>query len=87
MKVLFATAELAPLARVGGLAYAAAGMAQALHDAGIDVTVAMPDYGTFEAELGPPRPLDMPTWVGITTYRRGTVGRGVPLIALRTPEI
>ena len=34
MKVLFATSELTPLVRVGGLAYAAAGMAQALPDLG-----------------------------------------------------
>jgi starch synthase len=87
VKVLFASSELAPLVRVGGLAYAAAGMAQALRDAGVDITVVIPDYGTFDAELGPPRPLQMPGWVGITTYRRGTFGRRVPLIALRTPEI
>ncbi len=87
MKVLFATAEFTPLVRVGGLAYAAAGMAQALHDAGVDVTVVLPDYGTYTADLGPPQPLDMPPWVGITTYRRGTVGRGVPLLAVSTPEI
>ncbi len=62
-------------------------MAQALHDAGVGITVVMPDYGTFEADLGPPQPLDMPGWVGITTYRRGTVGPGVPLLAVTTPEI
>lgn len=87
MRVLFATSELTPLVRVGGLAYAAAGMAQALHDAGVDITVVLPDYGTFDADLGPSRPLNMPPWVGITTFRRGTFGNGVPLIAVRTPKI
>ncbi len=87
MKLLFATSELTPLVRVGGLAYAAAGMAQALHDAGVEVTVAIPDYGTLDIALEAPRPLDMPAWVGITTYRRGTVGRGVKLIAVATPAI
>ena len=69
MKVLFATSELAPLVRVGGLAYAAAGLIEALHDAGVEVTVALPDYGTYDAGDGPPHALDMPPWVGITTYR------------------
>ena len=38
MKVLFATSELTPYVRVGGLAYAAAGLCQELHDLGVDIT-------------------------------------------------
>ena len=87
MKVLFATAELTPLVSVGGLAYATAGLAKALHRAGVEVTVVIPDYGIYEAALGQPEPLDMPPWVGVTSYRRGTTGDGVPLIAVTTPEI
>jgi starch synthase len=87
MKVLFATAELAPLVSVGGLAYATAGLAKELHRTGVDVTVVIPDYGIYEADLGESEPLDMPPWVGVTTYRRGTTGDGVPLIAVTTPEI
>ena len=87
MKVLFATAELAPLVRVGGLSYAAAGLVRQLHAEGIEVTVVLPDYGTYDAALGDDEPLDMPGWVGITTIRRGTVGDGVPLVAVRTPAI
>ncbi len=85
MKVLFATSELAPLVRVGGLAYAAAGMSRALLDAGIDVTVVMPDYGTFAFEGSGPQPLAMPDWVGITTFRSGTSPSGVPVVTVRTP--
>ena len=44
MKVLFATAELAPLARVGGLAAAAAGLVEALRELDVDVEVVLPDY-------------------------------------------
>ena len=87
MRVVFATSELAPLVRVGGLAYAAAGLAQALHDAGVDVTVVLPDYLTYEAGLGPSEPLAVPDWIGPVTLRRGTTGRGVPLIAIHTPGI
>jgi starch synthase len=87
MRALFATAELTPLVRVGGLAYAAAGMARALHDAGVDITVVLPDYGFLDIDLSRPQPLDMPAWVGITTFRRGTLDGGVPLVAVRTPAI
>ncbi|MBA2337492.1 MAG: glycogen/starch synthase [Acidimicrobiia bacterium] len=87
MKVLFATAELAPLVRVGGLSYAAAGLVRQLHADGIEVTVVVPDYGTFDAGLGAAQPLDMPGWVGITTVREGIFGDGVPLLAVRTPAI
>jgi len=87
MKVLFATAELTPLVRVGGLAYATAGLAKALHRTGVEVTVVIPDYGLFDADLGEPQPLVMPPWVGTTSYRSGSFDGGVPLIAIRTPEI
>lgn len=85
MKVLFATSELAPLVRVGGLAYASAGLVAELHAAGIEVTVVLPDYGTYDIGAAGPRPLDMPAWVGITTFRVGSVLGGVPVIAVRTP--
>lgn len=87
MRVLFATAELAPLVRVGGLAYAAAGLTSELHRSGVDVTIVLPDYGTYDVALGPPQPLGMPPWVGITTFRRGATPEGVPLIAVTTPAI
>ena len=48
MKVLFATAELTPVVRVGGLAEAAAGLVNALRAAGIEVEVVLPDYGGIE---------------------------------------
>jgi len=87
VRVLFATAELAPLVRVGGLSHAAAGLVRQLHTDGVEVTVVLPDYGTYDAALGPDLPLDMPGWVGITTMRQGTFGDGIPLLAVRTPAI
>ena len=44
MKVLIAAAECSPLARTGGLGEAVAGLAGALHQNGVDVTVAIPRY-------------------------------------------
>ncbi len=87
MKVLFATSELAPLVAVGGLAHATSGLVKALTAAGVDVTVVLPDYGTYHARLGDPEPLHMPPWVGITTFRRGRLADGTPLLAVHTPNM
>ncbi len=73
MKVLFASAELAPLARVGGLAEAAAGLVVALRDAGVDVDLVLPDYFEVAMENERPRYVSVPGWVGPTTARRGEV--------------
>ena len=48
MRVLFATAELAPLVRVGGLAEAAGGLVGALRRDGIELEVVMPDFGGID---------------------------------------
>ena len=45
MRVVFATAELSPVATVGGLAAAAAGLGAELRRAGVDLELVMPDYG------------------------------------------
>ncbi len=67
LRVLFATAELAPLVRVGGLAEAAGGLVQALRRAGVAVELVVPDYG------GPLSPvlgnevteaIELPAWAG-----------------------
>ena len=67
LRVLFATAELAPLVRVGGLAEAAGGLVQALRRAGVAVELVVPDYGGPESPvLGDERHerIDLPVWVG-----------------------
>ena len=67
LRVLFATAELAPLVRVGGLAEAAGGLVQALRRAGLQVDLIVPDYA------GPTSPvlvdevvetIELPAWAG-----------------------
>jgi starch synthase len=71
VRVLFATAELSPLARVGGLAEASAGLVRALRANDIDVHVVLPDYGGIELDDESTAPLDLPAWAGPCTIRRG----------------
>lgn len=72
LRILFATAELSPLARVGGLAEASAGLVQALRRAGHDVEVVLPDYGGIELTGEAVTSLDdVPEWCGPTRARRG----------------
>jgi starch synthase len=79
--VLFATSELAPVASVGGLAVAAAGLVQALRDLGVEVTVALPDYGGAPLEETEAIALDVPAWAGPAVARRGKIA-GVGSITL-----
>ena len=78
MRVLFATAELAPLVRVGGLAEAASGLVLALRKAGVEVDVVVPDYAG-RGDGGTPlddqvdETLDVPDWVGGASARTGTL--------------
>jgi starch synthase len=78
MRVVFATAELTPVATVGGLAAAAAGLGAELRRQGVDVDLVMPDYGGIELAGETTIPLDVPDWAGPASIRVGdhdTVGR------------
>ena len=78
MRVVFATAELAPVATVGGLAFAAAGLGAELRRQGVDVEFVMPDYGGVELIGESTIDLDVPSWVGPAQIRIGlhpVVGR------------
>jgi starch synthase len=78
MRVVFATAELSPVAAVGGLAAAAAGLGAELRRMGVDVDLVMPDYGNVELEDETIVRLDVPAWVGEASVRIGhhrAVGR------------
>ena len=86
-RVLFATAELSPIARVGGLAEAAAGLTTALAHAGVEVEVVLPDYenrilGDEEIE-----DLDVPAWVGTARARRGIDASGRVVTLVDAPTI
>lgn len=50
MRVLFATAEASPLAKVGGLADVAAGLPAALRGLGLDVRIILPRYANIQPE-------------------------------------
>ncbi len=71
MHVLFATAELAPVVKVGGLGEASCGLVRALRAAGHQVDVVIPDYGPSELErrCSLPRPLSVPAWAGPADQR------------------
>ncbi len=78
MRVVFATAELAPVATVGGLASAAAGLGAELRRQGVDVELVMPDYGGVELVDEAVVNLDVPGWGGPASVRIGShpvVGR------------
>ncbi len=70
--VVFATAEAAPIARVGGLAEASAGLIRSLRaTTPVDLTVVLPDYGDAILEDETTAELDLPEWVGPATLRSG----------------
>lgn len=71
MRILFATAELAPLARVGGLAEAAAGLVHQLRETGVDVDVVVPDYGDVELADEMVVELSVPAWARPGRARTG----------------
>jgi starch synthase len=72
MKILFATAELAPLARVGGLAEAASGLVAALRAAGMTVDIVLPDYDPgIELVKERSRDVTVPQWAQPASARRG----------------
>ncbi len=71
MRVLFATAELAPAAVVGGLAHAAAGLTAELRRQGVEVDVVLPDYGGIELADEHARPISVPVWARPATVRSG----------------
>jgi starch synthase len=64
VRVLFATAEMSPIASVGGLAQAAAGLVAELRRRGVDVDVVMPDYGGIELADSVTHELSVPAWAG-----------------------
>lgn len=71
MRVLFATAELSPVAAVGGLASAAAGLVHELRAAGVEMLVALPDYGGVVLDGEESFDLPVPSWAAPATVRVG----------------
>lgn len=80
MRVLLATAELAPVTSVGGLGEAVAGLVGALRERGITVDVVLPDYAPRRTTLAGEvrRRIAVPAWAAPATVRIGehaTAGR------------
>jgi starch synthase len=73
MQVLFASAELAPVVRVGGLAEASAGLVQALRRAGVEVDVVLPDYGGWWLSDQEDHEVWVGDWAGPMRVRTGTL--------------
>lgn len=52
LKVLFASSEVVPFAKTGGLADVAGSLPSALHETGVDIRVIMPKYASVKASSG-----------------------------------
>ncbi len=86
MRALFATAELASLVKVGGLGDFSSGFAREIRATGVDLDIALPDYGPFELESLTEHELDLPEWCSPATARTVTF-EGAPLTLLSVPHI
>lgn len=71
MHIVFATAELSPIATVGGLAAAAAGLVRELRIQGHQVDLLLPDYGGVVLVDERISTLEVPSWVGPARVRSG----------------
>jgi starch synthase len=87
VRVLFATAELAPVAVVGGLAAATSGLVRELRRQGIDVEVVLPDYTGLPLEDETALSLDVPGWAAPARARRGSNAAVGPLTLVSVPGI
>lgn len=87
MKVLFATAELTPIARVGGLAEATSGLVRALRETHVEVIPVLPDYGSTPLSDEVSWEIPMPDWAGPARARRGHADAVGDLILVDFPGI
>ena len=86
MRVLFATAELAPLVKVGGLGDFSAGFTRALSASGAEVEIVLPDYGGFPIEAESRLGLEVPAWCSPATVET-TSFNGAVLTLVTVPEM
>ncbi|MGB5755353.1 MAG: glycogen synthase [Acidimicrobiales bacterium] len=85
MNVLVASAEMAPIARVGGMAEAVAGLVRQLRRDGLDVIVALPDYGGVALVDEQRWELPVPQWAGPVTARAGNLDGDGPIVLIESP--
>lgn len=95
MNILMVAAEYAPLAKVGGLADAVAGLAGALARRGHDVRVVLPCYDAaaataagFRPRPGPPLPVRVgQRYHGVRLHERVRAGRGPRVTLVDEPTV
>lgn len=89
MRVMVATAELAPVTHVGGLGEAVAGLVGALRDAGAVVDVVLPDYEPTRTALAGEtrRRIAVPGWAGPASVRVGAHATAGRLHLVTVPHI
>lgn len=90
MKVLFATSEVAPLIKTGGLADVSGALPAALRLLGVDVRVLVPGYTVVMAQCSSYEVVTtFSDLVGFPPARllSGIMGNGVPLLVLDSPEM
>ncbi|HBE16578.1 MAG TPA: starch synthase, partial [Cyanobacteria bacterium UBA11367] len=89
MRILFVAAEVAPIAKVGGMADVVGSLPKVLRRMGHDVRIFMPYYGFLPAKIDIP---EDPIWVGsamfeeVPVYESVLPGSDVPLYLLRHPS-
>lgn len=89
MKILFATSEIAPWVKTGGLGDVAAALPPALRARGLDVQVLVPAYPALQAAFPAAPEIARPARLGgdlpDATLRRATAPDGTPLLLLDFP--
>lgn len=90
MRVLFATSELAPLIKTGGLADVSAALPVALRGQGVDVRVLLPGYPKVLAAL--PDLETVAVFTALPAYPEtrllaGVLTDGVPIFVIECPEL
>ena len=88
LKVLFATSEVAPLIKTGGLADVSGALPAALRAIGVDVRVLVPGYNQVIEQLAQRQTVaaldDLPGFP-MARLLSGTMANGVPLLVLDCP--
>lgn len=87
LRVLFATAEFAPVATVGGLGLASAGLVRELRRQGVDVLLVLPDYSGLGLEGERVIELDVPAWAGPARARSGVLGGVGEIVLVDAPGV
>lgn len=90
LKVLYATSELAPLVKTGGLGDVSAALPAALAAAGVDVRLLLPGYPALLAALPAARRVArIAPYAALpeATLRAGRLDSGVPVFLVDCPEL